>query len=203
MSRNYASHSMLLAAGLILLSGPLIAQNSPFGSFTLNFLTRSSSAGLIWIANGDLVARASSTVLLDGMGASMSIQTTGLEPRSATTVWWLIFNNPRACASTPCTPDDFGNAETKSSVLWATGEIADEYGQADFAAHLVRGLPPTGEVLFGPGLTARFPEIQLVVRTHGPASDLSPEQLEAALTSFNGACDINACEDLQIAFHLR
>ena len=200
-------HYLSFAALLLLLSAPLAAQSGLGSQLLFNFLTRVSSSDLIWIANGELVKRGSSTVTLDGAGASLVLQTAGLEPGHVYTVWWMIFNKPQHCSATPCLPDDLFNPAVEASLLYATGEIADSWGQADFSAHLPRGVEPNGQVLFGPALAARFPEIQVVVRTHGSAEAFTPEELEQALMTFEGGCDIvggpNFCEDQQIAFHLR
>lgn len=204
---NIAKPSRMLALTALLLCGPLVAQSGPGPQFMFNFLTRVSSSDLIWIANGELVKRGSSTVVLDGTGVSLTLQTAELEPEHVYTVWWMIFNKPQHCSATPCLPDDLFNPAVEASLLYATGEIADSWGQADFSAHLPRGVEPNGQVLFGPALQARFPEIQVVVRTHGAAEAFTAEELEQALMTFEGGCDIvggpNFCEDQQIAFHLR
>jgi hypothetical protein len=71
-------------------------------------------------------------------------------------------------------------------------------GRGNFGASLRVG-GPTRQVLFGPSLLdARQAEVHLVVRSHGqPIPGLVQEQIG----SFEGGCDINACEDVQFAIH--
>jgi hypothetical protein len=40
-------------------------------------------------------------------------------------------------------------------------------------------------------------EVHLVVRSHGPASNFTADQLVEALTTVDGGCDINTCGDAQ------
>src|ERR687897_185194 len=42
-------------------------------------------------------------------GVSGVFQTSNLPPGSAVTLWFGVFNNPAACATHPCTPDDAAN----------------------------------------------------------------------------------------------
>lgn len=43
-------------------------------------------------------------------------------------IWWVIFNNPAACATMPCSAADLGVAAAKASVFNASGAIsADNY----------------------------------------------------------------------------
>jgi hypothetical protein len=118
-----------------------------------------------------------------GNGARLSLKTTRLGPGSAYSVWWVIFNNPEACGDDGCDGGDFPNPEVEASVMNATGRVADENGNALFAAFLPAGLmhtnPDRGNVrqVFGPGLqNVAGAEIHIVVKCHGEASG-NPEQL--------------------------
>ncbi len=145
---------------------------------------------------------------------AMQIATYELEPGSAYTVWWVVFNNPGACSPVPdgdpsipaCGEDDVLNPDgelspnplARVSILWAAGGMAGMDGKAAFSAVLEEGNAP-GEVLVGSGLEdARKAEVHLVVRTHGQPS---MDRLHAQLSSFElTGCD--ACEDVQDAVFL-
>jgi len=136
-------------------------------------------------------------------GVSMNLQTTELDAGAAYTVWWIIFNNPEYCQSTPCGPGDLlpngGDPMVDSSVVWATGHVIGGTGAATFAAHLQVD-KPKGQVLFGNGLqNAQGAEIHLVVRSHGQPI---PGQVDEQISTFEGGCDVNVCEDQQFTIHL-
>lgn len=154
---------------------------------------------------GSRVTRASSTLVRNVNGISVTLSTSDLDPETAYTVWAEIFNNPEHCTASPCAfgpGGDAGIEEVNASVVWLTGGVSDAFGNADFDGHLVIGEPPPGQVLFGDGLVSRRAEIHLVVRSHGPAENLNAEELEQAQSSIGGGCAINACEDQQVAVHL-
>jgi hypothetical protein len=135
-------------------------------------------------------------------GVSMNLQTTGLEPGAAYTVWWVVFNNPGSCRD-GCGEDDLGNSNVQATVLWATGHVIGDNGVGNFAAYLAEG--DTSDVgPFGlPGddmglIDSTQAEIHLVVRTHGPPI---PGRVKEQISTFEGGCDVNACEDQQFAVH--
>jgi hypothetical protein len=115
-------------------------------------------------------------------GVSLEISTTALAPGNAYTVWWIVFNNPAACAPTGCSGADLGNPAVNGSVLNATGGVADATGRAKFSAFLPVGFihtNPSDEVadaafkrhMFGPGLqNLKGAEIHAVIKSHGPAN---------------------------------
>lgn len=145
-------------------------------------------------------------------GVAYTLSTRELEPGAAYTNWWVAFNNPEDCVDPcNCSDADFDNPDEVISVFWATGRVADDHGQGDFAANVDFGeLPPNpNQVAFGlanpivPGA-----EVHVIVRTHGQASTL-PRALEAQLTEFNGGCTKtsdddppgDACFDVQFSVH--
>jgi len=146
---------------------------------------------------------ASSTLIRNEAGVTMAIITSDLTPGDAFTNWWVIFNNPAACA-TPgsCAGSDLaprgGDPAVQSSVLYATGQVISTTGAAGFAARLEAG--DTDGALFGPGLlNPMTAEIHHVVRTHGQPI---PGMTEAQIDSFSGGCPPNDCIDEQFAVHL-
>lgn len=158
----------------------------------------SNHSAVFSFANGMAIPGGSATLLRSVRGVSFSAQAAGLDPESAYTVWWIIFNNPENCANPGgpngalCNADDFANPDVNASVAWATGRVSDAHGFASFDAHLIRGGTPPGEVLFGPGLVGNGAEIHLVYVSHGPADAI--EDLQAALTGLS-TCGVTGCTD--------
>ncbi len=130
-----------------------------------------------------------------------SINTRGLQSRGTYTVWWAGFNHPEKC-DTPCacgTNDDYGvNAdETGASTFWATGRVADRFGQATFASTVAYG-EFSEETFYQRGLAADA-EVQLFIRGHGrPLRG----RLEEQLTTFDGGCDVRTCFEPQMVVFL-
>jgi hypothetical protein len=155
-------------------------------------------SGSIIPGTGSILVRAKGSV-----GAT--VHTFGLVPGHVYTLWWAVFNNPKKCATTPCSaPGDLMNPEVRGVLLWASGQIAGEDGTADFGAFRAVG-DPSGKAE-GPPATAealenaRKAEIHLAVRDHGPAS-ANLDVLEEQLTTFNGGCPPNACANVQAAVY--
>src|SRR6266540_2067766 len=86
--------------------------------------TDHSTSSVHWIAPGGLpgaaIPGASSTLVRNSSGASMTLQTSGLGAGTAATVWWVIFNNPENCVG-PCSDDDKFRVAVNASVLYAAG----------------------------------------------------------------------------------
>jgi hypothetical protein len=137
----------------------------------------------------------------DGVGATL--HTFGLVPGNAYTLWLAIFNNPKECATNPCSAADLPNPDVQGVVLWGTGQIAGEDGTADFGTFRAVG-DTSGQSGLGTVMALEKPlkaEVHLTVRSHGPA-DLDPAVLQAQLTTFNGGCPPNMCVTVQGAPHL-
>lgn len=127
------------------------------------------------------------------------------KPKNATTNWWLVFNDPSRCTA-PCDRDDVlaqrlmqtdHPAYGTIGLHWATGHIATS-GTWSSAAILWED--NTENRVFGEPLwDAEAAEIHLIVRAHGPAKNLSPEELVDAQTMVNGGCPPNQCSDAQAA----
>jgi len=121
-----------------------------------------------------------STLTRTQSGISFSLETSGLEPGHAVTVWWMVVN------------PDGGVA-----VLYAAGHVIDDSGTAEFGGYLQVG-DSTGYVM-GDDTTledALQATVFLVVRDHGPAN---PRTVTAQVHTF-GECN-TSCTDLQIAKH--
>lgn len=166
---SFIIFSSALAMGI---SGPAQAQTSKADVFT--FFNADETA-----AAGDVVGQA--RLHRSKEGANLGIETTELVPGDAYTIWWIIFNNPDACAPPGCSGADFpangGDPAVEASVMNATGRVADSDGNATFSAFLPAGFMHTNREstnprqAFGPGLqNVRGAEIHVVVRSHGPSS---------------------------------
>lgn len=153
------------------------------------------------------VAGATSTLERRTDSIDLVLDTTGLTPGDAYTIWWVFFNNPAGCAEATCKGSDLSNPETVGMVGYATGAIADEMGNAHFMASLNVGDTsialdnndgfPVELVEPAPGLIdPDKAEIHAVVRTHGAALPDPTEQL----TTFGGGCNPE-CANEQAAVH--
>jgi hypothetical protein len=133
-----------------------------------------------------VVVGASSKLVRNQNGVTVTVNTSGLVSGSAVTIWLIVFNN-----GTSGGPDD---------VIYGAGHVVGPNGTANFAAHLNEG--DSGGSLFpqpSPGLIdAETAEIHIVVRSHGPfIPGMIPEQIHTV----EGDCDPSVCEDLQFAIH--
>lgn len=129
-----------------------------------------------------------STLTRTDSGISFTLQTSGLEPGHAVTVWWMVVN------------PDGGVA-----VLYAAGHVIGHDGTARFAGYL-----PVGDsdgYAMGSDTTledALQATVYLVVRDHGPAD---PRTVNAQIHNF-AACNPPtlsdeplSCTDLQMSVH--
>jgi len=169
-----------------------------------NTRATASSAGrntttIHWFADGLVVPGASSTLVRTGDSVSMTAHTSGLNPAAAYTVWWVVFNHPVQCATSPCGELDLFDPDVAALVTHAAGHIISPSGTARFAGSLREGAV-VDNLLGGSGslIDTREAEIHLVVRTHGPKKPGSiPEQIH----TFEPACLPTVCEDVQFAIH--
>jgi len=165
---------LTIAGAALAMSGAAQAQTSHTKVFT--FMTPDQGIP----AAGDTVGWA--RLHRSSGGARLTLKTSQLGPGAAYSIWWIIFNNPKACGDDGCSDADFGTAEVEASVLNATGRVANDDGRASFSAFLPAGFihtNPSGDVrhAFGPGLqNVSGAEIHIVVRCHGESSG-SPEQI--------------------------
>jgi len=137
------------------------------------------------------------TLVRTNQAVDVRIAASGLDPNSAYTVWWVIFNNPGACVG-GCGLDDLGSPAVEASVFYAAGFLTGIGGTANVTAHLEAGALPEGVDVLIPGGLERGngfgSEIHLVVRSHGP---ILPGMVAAQIGSFGGACGVNTCDDQQ------
>ena len=113
-------------------------------------------------------------------GISYSMQTSGLRPGHAYTVWVVIINNPAACAASPCSPADILlNAATQSTVVYGTGHVVGESGMAGFGGSLRTGDLPSGWIAGGGLRNPLGAHVHLVLNDHGPVlTEYMPEMIQ-------------------------
>jgi hypothetical protein len=133
-----------------------------------------------------------------------TIHTAGLTPGAAVTAWMAVFNNPRHCATRPCTAIDLDNPHVRASLINIGGQIIGTDGAATYGAY--RRVGDTTGIFQGRGtreglLNPRRAEIHLVMRTHGPAMMNDPDMLRQQLSMFNGGCPPNTCANVQASIH--
>ncbi len=101
-------------------------------------------------------------------GASVILRTHGLEPGHAYTLWYVVINNPEACAGTPCTgPDILLNPQVDAQVTFGAGTVTGNSGRATFAAHMPVG-PVDGWLADRTFHNPRGAEYHFVINDHGP-----------------------------------
>ena len=142
-----------------------------------------------------------SVLIRNADGVAMHLETSNLDV-AAYTAWWVIFNFPEFCQTTPCTPADApdmgGDPAVQFSEALADGLIVRADGRARSDSGLAVG--ELKDVIEGPGLLDPFgAEIFLAIRTHGP---LLLDQAHLQLSTLSGGCPPNDCVDQQMSIHL-
>lgn len=183
--------TMTLLTGALLVQGAHPAQaDSP----------KTSIEPLLMIPSGAVAPGTGSILVRTNEGVGATVHTFGLVPGNAYTLWVVVFNNPKKCATTPCTPADLSNPDVGGVLLSGTGQIAGEDGTADFGTFRAVGDPSGKEEGTAEALEKPFKaQIHLAVRSHGPAS-ADPAVLHDQLTMFNGGCS-PTCMTVQFAPH--
>jgi hypothetical protein len=192
---RFAILSGVVILASLTLSGPVSGQNAgsdvvPTATFEPERLT---ATGAIVYGSATMLVRTRDDV-------TATVHTTGLTPGNVYTAWFAIFNDPRYCATQPCSPADLSNPLVQGSLLGFGGRIVGADGVADYAEVRAVG-DTTNAQIAGPGLQdTRRAQIHLAVRNHGAAA-LDPNVLRQQLTTFNGGCPPNACVTVQAAVH--
>jgi hypothetical protein len=116
-----------------------------------------------------------------------------LTPGHVQTLWWVIFNNPDECATTPCGMGDLFVDEVEASCQIADGAVTAHDGQASFFDRLAIGesrdscLPHFGGTDHGL-VNPLGAEVHLMVHDHGP---LQPGKVPEMRSTFDGGCDFD------------
>jgi hypothetical protein len=135
------------------------------------------------------------------------VAASGLNEKTAYTVWWVVFNNPSACAG-GCGADDLGNPAVNAAVFYAAGfvtggdGVGTEDGVGNVSAYVNSGVLPVGTDIVEDGTGDRLEpgngyaaEVHIVVRSHGM---VNPGHVHEQIGSFNGGCN-PTCANQQAA----
>jgi hypothetical protein len=128
-------------------------------------------------------------------GLRAALRVDNLTPGDAVTLWVIVFNNPEACSTSPCSvPADVFNEAAGADFYWADGAVVGLNGEARLRGSLhvgqtaYSGKAETGLAEPVPLMAPRTAEVVLAVHSHGPA--LAGAELEAQLTSYTGGCAV-------------
>ena len=119
----------------------------------------------------------SSTLVRTDSGISAVFHSSGLPKGSAVTLWFIVFNNPAACNSSPCgLADLLFNLDAQGDFLVADGTVVGGAGTVTMAGHLAVGdargsaFPEIGMPDRPIGLSnPRGAQVSLLLHSHGPA----------------------------------
>lgn len=115
-----------------------------------------------------------------------------LTPGHVVTLWWVVFNNPDACASSPCGLPDLFVEDVQAACLAADGAIVTGAGAASFNDRLGIGEGRDSCLPHFPGgidyglQNPRGAEVHLMVHDHGP---VQPGLVPVMRSTFAGGCN--------------
>ena len=149
-----------------------------------------------------LAEMGSSKLVRYGRSVQAEIRTTGLVAGHALSLWWVVFNNPAGCATSPCGESDIFAAGNPAlaDVVGSRGQVMAADGTAHIQTYLMEGEPSTSALPYfyenldlGAGqpiglLDPINAEIHLVLRSHGPVIEGLQEEM---LTTYEGGCTTN------------
>ena len=193
-----------LTAGL-LLSAPIVAAADHDNGMGNTVRESIQVADHFMFGNPPVLVQGA-TILVRDFAAKVitaTLETAALEPHTAYSIWWVVFNRPHHCAVPyECAGSDLGNPAVEGSVFWGGGLLADGDGYGNTQIELRRGR--TERELFGPmrddGLQRlRDAEIHLVLRTHGQAGVAGP--VAAQIGTANEACPPSDCRNVFFSVH--
>lgn len=123
------------------------------------------------------------------------------EGTSEQRVWWLVFNNPDACASRPCTVRDIYRKDTRADLIPADEEQRSKSAQGDICLKAGSGnrsmmprfgMPASGLADIG------VAEVQLIVAEGGREIE---SWIRRMSSDTQAGCAAGSCGDLMIAVH--
>lgn len=130
----------------------------------------------------------------DGLKAKVKINAGTIDPDRVFTLWFIVFNTPAGCGTSPCTVADVFNPAASADFLYGGG-IITAGNKAEFGGSLaVDDDSGSGFIEFElPGLALGLTdpwdaEVMLAVHSHGPGG--SGTFLGWQISSFLGGCDV-------------
>jgi hypothetical protein len=149
-----------------------------------------------------MTLQSAATLVRSQHGVEMRVAATHLDPNSAYTVWWVVFNRPAGCLG-PCGSSSLAVPAARASVFYAAGFMTGDDGTGNVTAHMEDGTLPIGLEVTADGTVVGMDrgngfaaEIQLVVRAHGA---ILVGTAHEQIGSFNGGCPPNTCMNQQVA----
>lgn len=128
----------------------------------------------------------------DGLKATFKINANATDADSVITLWFIVFNTPEGCFTSPCTVADVENPAATADFLYGGG-IVTTANKAEFGGSLAAGdTSGSGFIEFGiPGAAVGLTdphgaEVMLALHSHGPAG--SGTFLKDQISSFLGGC---------------
>lgn len=121
-------------------------------------------------------------------GAAMSFHTDGLEENHVHSAWFVIVNNPSACANSPCTGGDvMTNSDAiEAEVVQADSILVSSDASMQFSGFVAPGTIESDNVWFGNGFTnPTGAEIHVVINDHGSLVD---GMAATMLNTYRGGC---------------
>ncbi|MCI0626282.1 MAG: hypothetical protein L0387_32335 [Acidobacteria bacterium] len=136
-----------------------------------------------------------SELIRSSSGITAVFNSSGLPAGQAVTLWFIIFNNPEHCSTTPCTlPADLFAPDVDGDFHFGSGHVVGAGVTTTFAGHLNIG-DTSGSGRVEVGLDAGFPladpykaEVLLAIHSHGPM--LEGQALKSQINSFLGGCQV-------------
>jgi hypothetical protein len=130
-----------------------------------------------------------------GAGLTAAYRSTDLPAGQAVTLWFIVFNNPSACAATCGLWDLLFNLEAEGDFLVGGGHVTGADGKGGFGGHLAVGdtsgsaFPEIGMPSRPIGLSNPWgAQVTILLHSHGPA--MSGPDLVSQMSSFTGGCDV-------------
>ncbi|MBI2506059.1 MAG: hypothetical protein HYW07_22825, partial [Candidatus Latescibacteria bacterium] len=84
-------------------------------------------------------AAGSARVIRTPRGMTATLRSSGLSAGTAVSLWWVVFNNPKKCATTPCTAADLKNPEVMPDMLGNPGQVIGQDGNANLTGQISIG----------------------------------------------------------------
>jgi hypothetical protein len=181
---RHATRALAMAGILSLTLGPAAA-----------FATSAerSTQNVVWTFDATNVVGTSSLVRTNS-GVTATYHSGNLPAGQAVTMWFVVFNNPSACAAFPCgLADLLLNPAAEGDFLVGAGHVIGGSGTANFGGRLNVGdvsgsaFPEIGMPDRVLGLTDPWnAEVHLLLHSHGPK--VPGPTLSQQLSSFTGGC---------------
>ena len=201
---NYLAIYGCIVLAILAITTQAVAQSGESGN------VKTSITSVTNFTHTAVIPAAGASLSRNNNGVFTNISTSQLTPGHVVTLWWVFFNNPKACVGDVCAPSDLANPDVNGSLQYGGGYLVGINGRADFSGYLGVGDNTGYFILFptmpnpAPGLVnPKSAEIHLVIRDHGPASS-DPAILQQQLTIFGGGCSMsNPCANIQAAVFSR